>query len=397
MSDNYTVEYSLTEEQERLVREAFENGSTPDLSDLTKKVFNDDSLDGRSKQGRSIKSYISKFRIGQVSVKSPKKVKLIDLSEEQKKIASDMASNPDVSILQVARAVFNNESITPFFAEYKSVANFINEKIGSNRIVEGVADELKKESLLDKSEEELLIYAYSPSARSEISKGLESYRAPSNIAQTIFRINKYLNYGWKEDSIKKSQLKSVEALLGYLKVFRLHYQINSYSRQEDRDLFEDAFIRYTHDKDDLTQEELDQFITLSNEVVIAADIQRRIEYLRMSLDFMASESDGKKISMSLNEAINNAQTEYNQCISRQDKLYKNLTVNRSKRIEEKRNENASILNLVYAWKQEENRARMIALAEKQRESLSQEVEKMSSMDEFKAIIRGLDPKEIINT
>jgi hypothetical protein len=101
--------------------------------------------------------------------------------------------------------------------------------------------------------------------------------------------------------------------------------------------------------------------------------------------------------MGLNEAINNAQTEYNQCISRQDKLYKSLTVNRSKRIDERRSENASILNLVYAWKQEENRERMVALAERQREALKEEVEKLSSVDEFKAIIRGIDPKEIFNT
>jgi hypothetical protein len=40
---------------------------------------------------------------------------------------------------------------------------------------------------------------------------------------------------------------------------------------------------------------------------------------------------------------------------------------------------------------------MIALAEKQREALQIEVDKMTSMDEFKAIIRGLDPKEILNT
>jgi hypothetical protein len=226
---------------------------------------------------------------------------------------------------------------------------------------------------------------------------MEPYKAPLTMAQTIARINKYLNYGWKEDEIKKSQIKCVESLMSYLRVFRFNYQINSYSRMQDRELFEDAFIRYTHDKEDLTQEELDQFITLSNEVVIAADIQRRIDFFRISLDSMASDSEGKKISMGLNEAINNAQTEYNQCIGRQDKLYKSLTVNRSKRIEERRSENASILNLVYAWKQEENRARMIALAERQREALQLEVEKLSSMDEFKAIIRGIDPKEILNT
>ena len=40
---------------------------------------------------------------------------------------------------------------------------------------------------------------------------------------------------------------------------------------------------------------------------------------------------------------------------------------------------------------------MIALAERQREALKEEVEKLSSVDEFKAIIRGIDPKEIFNT
>jgi hypothetical protein len=393
MSANDQFDYALTPEQESEVRKAFDGGLSPDLSELTRKVFADDSLDGRSRQGRAIKEYIAQFKIGSVSVRSPKKSKPIELTESQMGKILEEIKKPNYSCLNIAREVFQMQNITPFFAEFKAVSAFVDSQVGKNEI--GSNPQINQ--LDSKTEDELLVYAYSPTARSEISKNLDPYRAPSNIAQTIYRINKYLNYGWKEDSIKKSQLKSVESLLGYLKVFRLHYQVNSYSRLEDRDLFEDAFIRYTYDKDDLTQEELDQFITLSNEVVIAADIQRRIEYLRMSLDYMASESDGRKISMSLNEAINNAQTEYNQCISRQDKLYKNLTVNRSKRIEEKRNENASILNLVYAWKHEENRARMIALAERQRQAMNEEIEKLSSIDEFKAIIRGLDPKEIFNT
>lgn len=393
MSENNSFVCILTPEQEGEVRKAFEGGLCPDLSDLTRKIFGDSSLDGRSKQGRAIKEYIAQFKIGSVSVRSPKKSSPIELTESQKEKILKEIEKPNYSPLSIAKDIFQMQNITPFFAEYRSVSAFIDERVGKNQIDQG--NQLHQ--LDSKTEDELLVYAYSPTARSEISKNLDPYRAPSNITQAIYRINKYLNYGWKEDSIKKSQLRDIESLLGYLKVFRLHYQINSYSRIEDRDLFEDAFVRYTHDKNDLTQEELDQFITLSNEVVIAADIQRRIEYLRMSLDYMASESDGKKISMSLNEAINNAQTEYNQCISRQDKLYKTLTVNRSKRIEEKRSENASILNLVYAWKQEENRARMIALAEKQRQAMNEEIGKLSSLDEFKAIIRGLDPKEIFNT
>ena len=378
----------LSESQQALIRDSFLNGATPNLSDLTKLVFDDDSLDGRSKQGRVVKEYIAKFNIGTVKVNVIKKTESINLTEEQKNIIFEEYSKPGFSSLNLARVLFGDDNLSPLHKEHRAVNEYVN--FLRNKDFE--------ESLNLNGDGEFKSIIYNPSSnlkRPDVPR--EQYRPPANIMQTIARVNKYMNLSWREDELKRSQIKCVESLLSYLKVFRFLYQINTYSRSEDRELFEDAFIRYTHDKDDLTQEELDQFITLSNEVVIAADIQRRIEYLRISLDEMASESDGKKISMSLNEAINNAQTEYNQCISRQDKLYKSLTVNRSKRIDEKRNENASILNLVYAWKQEENRQKMIALAERQRESLKEEVDKLSSVDEFKALIRGIDPKEIFNT
>ena len=379
---------NLTVDQENIIRQAFQNGATPNLSELTALVFNNASLDGRSKQGRCIKEYISEFKIGKVKVNVIEKVEPYALTEEQKNQISIAVKELDFSSLIFTRKLFNKDSISALHREHRAVQGYI-------KFLDDQDD--KKNLRLDESGDFQSI-TYNPSSnikRPQIAT--DQYRPPATFVQVIARINKYLNYGWREENLKRAQIKCVEALSTYLKIFRFLYQINSYSRQEDRELFEDAFIRYTHDKDDLSQEEVDQFITLSNEVVIAADIQRRIEYLRISLDEMASESDGKKISMSLNEAINNAQTEYNQCISRQDKLYKSLTVNRSKRIEERRNENASILNLVYAWKQEENRERMIALAERQREALKEEVEKLSSVDEFKAIIRGIDPKEIFNT
>jgi len=380
--------FVLTEHQQDVIRSAFADSATPNLSELTRKVFSNNSLDGRSKEGRCIKEYISEFKIGKVKVNVIEKVDPYILTDQQKLEIEIAIKSVDFTSLIFTRKLFNDDSISALHREHRAVQGYI-------KYLDDQDD--KKNLRIDESGDFQSI-VYNPSSnvkRPQIAA--DQYRPPATFVQVIARINKYLNYGWREENLKRAQIKCVDALSTYLKIFRFLYQINSYSRQEDRELFEDAFIRYTHDKDDLSQEEIDQFITLSNEVVIAADIQRRIEYLRISLDEMASESDGKKISMSLNEAINNAQTEYNQCISRQDKLYKSLTVNRSKRIEEKRNENASILNLVYAWKQEENRDRMIALAERQREALKEEVEKLSSVDEFKAIIRGIDPKEIFNT
>ena len=388
MTENEDDNLKLTPEQELIVRDAFQDGATPNLSELTQKVFKNPSIDGRSKEGRAIKEYISEFQIGKVRVNVIKKMEPYALSDEQKEKIRQEYKKDGFTTLIFTRNLLNDQTISALHLEHRAVSEY----------VKSLHDQDDKKSLRISDSGEFETINYEPSSNFRRSEApTEQYRPPATMVQVIARINKYLNYGWKEENLKRAQIKCVESLFSYLKIFRFLYQINNYSRQEDRELFEDAFIRYTHDKDDLTQEELDQFITLSNEVVIAADIQRRIEYLRMALDDMASESDGRKISMSLNEAINNAQTEYNQCISRQDKLYKSLTVNRSKRIEEKRNENASILNLVYAWKQEENRERMIALAERQREALKEEVEKLSSVDEFKAIIRGIDPKEIFNT
>lgn len=388
MTENEDDNLKLTPEQELVVRDAFQDGATPNLSELTQKVFKNPSIDGRSKEGRAIKEYISEFQIGKVRVNVIKKMEPYALSDEQKEKIKEEYKKDGFTTLIFTRNLLNDQTISALHLEHRAVSEY----------VKSLHDQDDKKSLRINDSGEFETINYEPSSNFRRSEApTEQYRPPATMVQVIARINKYLNYGWKEENLKRAQIKCVESLFSYLKIFRFLYQINNYSRQEDRELFEDAFIRYTHDKDDLTQEELDQFITLSNEVVIAADIQRRIEYLRMALDDMASESDGRKISMSLNEAINNAQTEYNQCISRQDKLYKSLTVNRSKRIEEKRNENASILNLVYAWKQEENRERMIALAERQREALKEEVEKLSSVDEFKAIIRGIDPKEIFNT
>ena len=181
-----------------------------------------------------------------------------------------------------------------------------------------------------------------------------------------------------------------------MSTFSFCYQINTYKREDDRKLFEDAFIRYTYDKEDLSQEELDQFITLCTETVTASTILQQVEDLRMMLRQASEEDEGRNIKMSLNEAISSLQTEYNQCRTRQNRLYKSLVDDRSKRMAARTQENASILNLVQAWKDQERRESIIHLAEAQKESLEEEGRRLSSMDELKAVIRGIDIDEMTN-
>ena len=180
-----------------------------------------------------------------------------------------------------------------------------------------------------------------------------------------------------------------------MNTYRFNHQINTYQAETDRELFESSFIRYTYDKSDLTQEEVDQYIVLSSEVVIAANIQRRKEHLTAMLDAIVEDSDGRA-SMSLVEVIGKVETEYNQSVKRQQQLLGDLKEKRSDRLSKQVKENASILNLVQMWKEEESRKKMIHLAELRKQKVDEEIQKLSSMDEIKCRIMGLSEDEALN-
>ena len=179
-------------------------------------------------------------------------------------------------------------------------------------------------------------------------------------------------------------------------VFRFLHQISTYNIETDRELFESSFVRYTFDKGDLTQEEVDQYIVLSAEVVIASTIQRRINHLSDLLDEVANNTEGRRISMALVESISKSQTEYNQCVNRQQKLLGDLKEKRSDLLKRQIKENASILNLVQMWKEEESRKDMIKLAEIRKKAVKEEIERLSTLDEVKARILGISKDEVLN-
>jgi hypothetical protein len=188
----------------------------------------------------------------------------------------------------------------------------------------------------------------------------------------------------------------MSTLIAYMHTFRFLHQISTYGIETDRELFESSFVRYTWDKSDLSQEEVDQYIVLAAEVVIASNIQRRVERLQTLLDQNAEDTEGRRMAMSLVEAINTAQTEYNQCVNRQTKLLNELKEKRSQRLSKVLQESASILNLVELWKDEESRHKMIKIAEIRKKNISSEIERLSTMEDIKSRIMGISEEEILN-
>lgn len=184
-------------------------------------------------------------------------------------------------------------------------------------------------------------------------------------------------------------------LINYLNSFRLKYVVDSFEENSDKELFESSFIGYTWDKPDLTAEEVDSYINLALDIVNLANTQKQINRLTKLLNETADDTEGKRISMSLAETIHNAQTEYHQNKTRQQKLAEGLQGKRSERINAQIKSNASILNLVSLWKEETERKKLIKYAKFQEQKLVEEIDRLTSLDDLKCKIFGVSKEEII--
>ena len=70
----------LTDDQKEFILNMFEDD--PNIINITKKVFNDDELDGRSKEGRSVSKFLAKNGLKAKTTKR-EKIKEISFSQEQ--------------------------------------------------------------------------------------------------------------------------------------------------------------------------------------------------------------------------------------------------------------------------------------------------------------------------
>lgn len=364
-------ELKLTKEQQAAILDMWNNCSEdnpPSLLELIQQAAGFEGKDGRSKEGRAVKKFLASRKIkARAAHEYQAKEEIIWTDEEKEFMLNNVQT---MKPMEMAKYLRKDETITVLSKETRAVRDFLASE-GTSAL--GSGNPINQEE--------------------EIG---DTYKPPKSQDRAINKINKYVNNAIDKDKLNSTLKKNTETLINYLSTYRFCHQINTYRGNTDRELFESSFIRYTWDKSDLTQEEVDQYIVLSQEVVISANIQRRVERLSQLLDESSDDSEGRRISMSLVEAINTAQTEYNQCVSRQQKLLESLKEKRSFRLSKQIKENASILNLVAMWKQEESRNKLIKLAELRKKAAEEEVEKLTSMDEIKARIMGLTKEEAIN-
>lgn len=363
----------LTPEQEKLVLDAFQaqgNQKSPSISDLVHLAFPTlQDVDGRSLQGRAIKTLLANQGL-KATVKSQySPVAKIELNDHQKEFITN--NKIAMSAVEMAKILFNNSQLSNLNIETRCVAEFLR-TVQSDEDVARVG---------------------------QVDTPLDDYHPPKTIAGVLQRVDKYVfNHGINKESLSAQHKSNLSALLSYLNIFRFINQINLYESQNARDLFESSFVRYTYDKPDLTEEEVDQYINVSHDNVAMAATQVRMEHLSTMLDEgTGSNADERaRISMSLVESIGNLSTELNQVAKRQQALLGDLKQKRSDRIASLRSANASILNLVQLWKEEVSRKKLIHLADARKELLKRSADELSDLDEVRCRIMGINMDEIIN-
>jgi hypothetical protein len=356
----------LTEEQQLKLLNEWNNRPTnpPSLAELVKLAFDREDLDGRSKEGKAVKQFLASRKIKPRKSHEYEAKGLLELTPEQKEYISNNCYT--MTGLEMAKILFQNESLTNLCQETRSVLEYMK-ALPTNIKYNNVENE-------------------------EAANG--EYKPPRSEERMIAKVNRYILNGIDKNKITHKEKKEVNSLIGYMNTFRFCHQINLYDDERDRELFESSFVRYTYDKNDLTQEEVDQYIVLSTEVVISSNIQQTINVLQNQID-MAIQEDGK-IPMALVEASNTARKEYNDCVNRQQKLLNDLKVKRSERLSKQVKETASIINLVQMWKEEESRNKLLRMAELRKNILEKEIDRLSSMDEVKCKILGISRDEILN-
>ena len=105
--------------------------------------------------------------------------------------------------------------------------------------------------------------------------------------------------------------------------------------------------------------------------------------------------DQRDMTVRLAELLKTKSEEYNQCEKRQEALIARLNGDRKERIKDKHKNNASILSLVKLFQNEEDRKRMVEIAERQKLLVKEEVDSIENMDIWKARVLGISKDEVL--
>jgi hypothetical protein len=325
----------------------------PDLNLITRKFFNDEELDGRSKQGIAIRAFLASNKINYKTSKY-QKVGSLPLTDEQKDFI-EAQSKVGTPSLQIAELVYPDKSVVQLSVEHRTVMEYLR-SIGNGIMPEN-----------------------------ETALGVK-YQVPRSVERVINKINAATGENLNKEKISRHHKYCIDKLAINLSNSRFQKIINCYTSQEDRTIFEEEFIRMTWDKPDLTADEVNLYMNVCKEIINLETTSRHLDKLNKMFEETQEQNE---MSIRLAEIIKAKSSEYHQCEGRVESLIKKLQGDRAGRINAKQKENASVLSIVQMFQDEEERANMVKIAEMQRSLVKDEAQRLESMSEWKARILGI--------
>ena len=347
----------LSEEQKQFIRDNFK--SNPNLLELTRQVFEDPNIDGRSKEGRAVREFLAEENLEYKTTKR-EKVPDIQLTDEQIEFIKAQAQN-NLSAYQIAEILFPDVNVKRFCKEHMTIVEFLRE--------------------------------YEPAYVHETETALnKTYNPPKIFSTALKKINTFTLKEMHEDKLSHDEIDCVESLMRSLSAPRFIQVISNYNSMKDRELFEAEFVRATWDKPDLTSDEINLYINVCVDYINLKNISSHIEKLNTMFNEVEDQQD---MTVRLAEVLKSKTDEYDKCEKRMESLIKKLNGDRAERLKNKRQDNATIISLVKNFQAESERRRMIELAEMQKKLVEDEVARLDNMDSWKARILGISKHDAV--
>lgn len=331
----------------------------PDLNVITRRFFKNEKLDGRSKEGMAIRAFLVSNKIV-YKTSQYQKIGDLPLSKEQKTFIEAQAKEGN-SAFKIAELVFPDSAVFPMGSEHRTVANYIRDSGCENNADSDNASFVR-------------------------------YQVPRSIERVVNKINGATGEKLDKDRLSRHHKMCCEKLSINLGNSRFQKIINCYTSLDDRNIFEEEFIRMTWDKPDLTADEVNLYMNVCKEIINLETTSRHLDKLNKMFEETQEQNE---MSIRLAEIIKAKSGEYHQCEGRVESLIKKLQGDRAGRISARHKENASILAIVQLFQDEEERANMVKIAEMQKALVADEANKMESMVEWKARILGISLDDAI--
>ena len=359
-------EYILTEvEKERLI--SAWNGGCTTLKELIEVTIGEKGHDGRSTQGMAVKKHLAALNLQarpagvyikkDSAVKDPKKINVAGLSDKQKEF---IALNWEaMEVLDMARVIFNEPEMSAGSENYLRVVEFVGKLQG-------------------------------PKATVKESTGV--YRPPKTVKQMLDKVRECITEDLNDDAALTPRfMEGISRLIKYLGTYKFIHEMGLLNTEEERQLLESSFIRFTYNKPDLSEEEIDTFISICGDQINHE--RMRVEEASLVRESEDSRNNDGKIHMAIVEALGKLRVSMTQNRSRIEKALEKLNGTRADRLKETGIVGATVGDLIQAARSAEKRAMFLAKIEERKGAVEQEIERLSGMDELYFQMFGVTKRE----